>query len=72
VVNKNRAESRQSRTASKSSVNNTSSQRRSGTRSGSGGPKGPTKAQLYNEARQRNIQGRSTMTKQELAKALGK
>lgn len=36
------------------------------------GPGGPTKDQLYNEARQRNIHGRSTMSKQELKNALGK
>lgn len=72
TVNKNRAQAGQTRTASTSSVNDMSPQRRGGLRSGHGGPKGPTKAQLYNEAKQRNIKGRSTMTKQELAKALGK
>jgi hypothetical protein len=72
TVNKNRAQSGQSRTASKSSVNDVSPQRRGGKRSGRGGPKGLTKEQLYNEAKQRNIKGRSTMTKQELVKALGK
>ena len=72
TVNKNRAQSGESRTASKTSVNDMSPQRRGGLRSGRRGPKGPTKDQLYNEAKQRNIKGRSTMTKQELAKALGK
>ncbi|MFD1786580.1 hypothetical protein ACFSC3_03245 [Sphingomonas floccifaciens] len=33
---------------------------------------GPTKADLMAEARRRDIKGRSTMTKAELAKALGK
>lgn len=33
---------------------------------------GPTKAELMAEARKRDIRGRSTMTKAELAKALGK
>lgn len=33
---------------------------------------GPTKAELLAEARQKNIRGRSTMTKAELATALGK
>jgi hypothetical protein len=32
----------------------------------------PTRDQLYNEARRRHIKGRSSMTKQELAKALGR
>jgi hypothetical protein len=47
-----------------------SSSRRGGQRSHSGS-EGPTKDQLYNEARQRNIKGRSNMTKDELNKALG-
>jgi hypothetical protein len=38
-------------------------------RSGSGGP---TKDQLYDEARQRDVKGRSTMAKSELSKALGR
>lgn len=48
-----------------------SSSRRGGQRSHSGSG-GPTKEQLYNEARQRGIEGRSTMTKAELNKALGR
>jgi plasmid stabilization system protein ParE len=72
TVNKNRAQSGESRTASKTSVDDMSPQRRGGKRSGRRGPKGPTKDQLYNEAKQRNIKGRSTMSKQELARALGK
>ncbi|WP_280255298.1 plasmid stabilization protein [Nocardia wallacei] len=71
TVNKNRAQSGQSRTASKSSVRDKSPQRRGGQRSHSG-PGGPTRDQLYNEARQRGISGRSKMTKKELASALGK
>ncbi|WP_069162414.1 plasmid stabilization protein [Nocardia altamirensis] len=72
TVNKNRAQSGESRTASRSSTNDMSPQRRGGKRSGTKGPKGPTRDQLYNEARQRNIKGRSTMTKGELEKALGR
>ncbi|BCK53725.1 plasmid stabilization protein [Nocardia wallacei] len=71
TVNKNRAQSGESRTASKSSVRDKSPQRRGGQRSHSG-PGGPTRDQLYNEARQRGISGRSKMTKKELASALGK
>lgn len=33
---------------------------------------GPTKDQLYNEAKKRNIKGRSSMTKKELQNALGR
>ena len=71
TVNKNRAQSGESRQASKTSTNDVSPQHRGGKRShrGSGGP---TKAQLYNEAKQRNIKGRSTMDKKQLQRALGK
>ncbi|HEY3747797.1 MAG TPA: plasmid stabilization protein [Pseudonocardiaceae bacterium] len=71
TVNKNRARSGESKQASKTSLQDMSSQRRGGLRShkGSGGP---TKDQLYNEAKQRNIKGRSSMTKKELEKALGR
>ncbi len=71
TVNKNRAQSGQSRTASRSSVNDVSPQHRGGKRSHSGA-QGPTYDQLYNEARQRNIDGRSKMNKSELAHALGR
>ena len=71
TVNKNRAQSGESRTASRSSVQDVSPQHRGGKRSHSG-PGGPTRDQLYNEARQRGIKGRSKMTKQQLAKALGR
>jgi hypothetical protein len=72
TVNKNRAQSGESRQASKTSTQDTSPQRRGGQRSGTNRPKGQTKAQLYNEARKRNIKGRSTMTKKQLQNALGK
>jgi hypothetical protein len=73
TVNKNRAQSGESKQASKTSLNDTSPQRRGGKRSGNrAGPKGPTRDQLYNEAKQRNIKGRSSMTKDQLRKALGK
>ncbi|MEE4540513.1 plasmid stabilization protein [Streptomyces sp. V4-01] len=71
TVNKERARSGESRTASRSSLQDMSSSKRGGERSHAGSG-GPTKEQLYNEARQRNIKGRSTMTKNELSKALGR
>lgn len=71
TVNKNRAQSGESRTASRSSVKDKSPQERGGQRSGKG-PGGPTKEQLYNEAKKKNIKGRSSMSKKELAKALGR
>ena len=36
------------------------------------GPGGRTKAQLYAEARRRNIRGRSKMTKAQLERAVGR
>ncbi|MFC9434446.1 plasmid stabilization protein [Nocardia sp. NPDC057030] len=72
TVNKNRAQSGQSKTASRSSVQDKSPQQRGGQRSGTNRPKGPTRDQLYNEAKKRNIDGRSKMNKSQLAKALGK
>lgn len=71
TVNKERARSGEARTASRSSVHDISSGRRGGLRSHRG-PGGRTKAQLYNEAKQRNIEGRSKMTKAELERAVGR
>ncbi|MFJ8436706.1 plasmid stabilization protein [Kitasatospora sp. NPDC094019] len=70
TVNKERARHGESRTASRSSTHDISSARRGGLRSHRGAG-GPTYDQLYNEARQRNIEGRSKMNKSELARALG-
>jgi hypothetical protein len=71
TVNKERARSGESRTASKTSTRDISSSRRGGLRSHSGAG-GPTKEQLYNEARQRNIKGRSSMSKSQLERALAR
>jgi len=71
TVNKNRAQAGESKTASRSSIKDMSPQKRGGQRSHSGA-QGPTYDQLYNEAKQRNIKGRSKMTKKELANALGR
>lgn len=73
TVNKNRARSGESDQASKTSTDDMSPQQRGGKRSGRGmGPGGPTKDQLYNEAKQRNIKGRSSMSKRQLENALGR
>jgi hypothetical protein len=71
TVNKERARAGESRTASRSSIDDVSSGHRGGKRSHTGA-QGRTKAQLYNEAKQRNIQGRSSMTKAELERALSR
>ncbi|MEU1301917.1 plasmid stabilization protein [Streptomyces shenzhenensis] len=70
TVNKERARAGESRTASRTSVEDMSSGRRGGLRSGKGA-QGPTYDQLYEEARRRNIHGRSDMNKSELRRALG-
>lgn len=71
TVNKERARSGESRSASTTSTEDISSGRRGGLRSHSGSA-GRTKAQLYAEARRKNIRGRSAMSKDELAKAVGR
>jgi len=69
VVNKERAQHGESVEASPSSINDMSSGRRGGLRSRQG-PAGRTLLQLRNEARQRGLQGRSTMNKAPLESAL--
>jgi len=69
TVNKERARAGEAKQASKTSTNDISSGRRGGLRSHSG-PGGRTKAQLYAEARHKNIDGRSKMTKSQLEKAV--
>jgi hypothetical protein len=71
TVNKERARAGEAATASKSSTDDISSGRRGGLRSHRG-PGGRTKAQLYNEAKQKRVEGRSKMTKAELARAVGR
>ncbi|MEU1274886.1 plasmid stabilization protein [Streptomyces sp. NPDC005799] len=71
TVNKERARSGESETASRSSTKDMSSSRRGGQRSGNRtGSQGPTRDQLYNEAKQRGIEGRSNMNKDQLQRAL--
>ncbi|MDX3691768.1 plasmid stabilization protein [Streptomyces europaeiscabiei] len=70
TVNKERARSGESRTASRTSIQDMSSSRRGGQRSHKGA-QGPTYDQLYEEARKRGIQGRSDMNKSQLKRALG-
>jgi hypothetical protein len=72
TVNKNRARSGESRSASKSSLRGKSPSARGGQRSGTNRPKGQTREQLYNEAKRLNIQGRSRMTKAQLQRAVAR
>ncbi|GGX87822.1 plasmid stabilization protein [Streptomyces hiroshimensis] len=71
TVNKERARSGESKTASRSSIQDMSSSKRGGQRSHSGS-EGPTYDQLYAEAQRRNIHGRSRMNKAELKRKLGR
>jgi hypothetical protein len=71
TVNKERARSGESQTASTTSTEDISSGRRGGLRSHSGAA-GRTKAQLYADAKKRSIKGRSTMTKAQLERALAR
>jgi hypothetical protein len=70
TVNKERARSGESRTSSRTSTRDMSSGRRGALRSGTRRTKGRTKEQLYNEAKRRNIPGRSQMTKAQLQRAV--
>lgn len=69
TVNKERARHGESRTASKTSIKDKSSGQRGGERSHKG-PGGRTKAQLYEEAKRKNVKGRSSMNKSQLQKAV--
>ena len=71
TVNKERARSGESRERSRTSTRDMSSSRRGGLRSGTNRPKGRTKEQLYNEAKNLGIEGRSRMTKAQLQRAIG-
>ena len=69
TVNKERSRSGEARTSSPTSTRDISSGRRGGLRSHRG-PDGRTKAQLYQEAKEKRIPGRSRMTKAQLQRAV--
>jgi hypothetical protein len=71
TVNKERARHGEAKESSRTSTDDISSGRRGGLRSHQG-PGGRTRDQLYNEARQRNIKGRSKMNKAQLERAVGR
>ncbi|MET9116923.1 plasmid stabilization protein [Streptomyces longwoodensis] len=71
TVNKERARSGEAKTASRTSTEDMSSSKRGGQRSGKGS-QGPTYDQLYEEAKKKNVKGRSDMNKDQLQRALGK
>jgi hypothetical protein len=71
TVNKERARHGESRQASRTSTDDISSGRRGGLRSHRGAG-GRTYDQLYEEARRKGIRGRSSMTKAQLQRAVGR
>jgi hypothetical protein len=71
TVNKERARAGEAAEVSRSSIDDISSGRRGGLRSHRGAG-GRTRDQLYNEAREKGIKGRSKMTKAELERAVGR
>src|SRR5436190_6727893 len=71
TVNKERARHGEARESSRTSTDDISSGRRGGLRSHHG-PGGRTRDQLYEEAKDKGIKGRSKMTKRQLEKAVGR
>jgi plasmid stabilization system protein ParE len=69
TVNKERARRGEAKESSRSSTEDISSGRRGGLRSHSG-PGGRTRDQLYEEAKRKNVRGRSKMSKAELKRAV--
>jgi hypothetical protein len=70
TVNKERARAGEARTSSRLSRTDISSGRRGGLRSGTERPKGRTYDQLYEEARRKNVAGRSSMNTAQLERAV--
>jgi hypothetical protein len=72
TVNKDRARAGESRERSSTSTRDISSGRRGGLRSGTNRPKGRTRDQLYEEAKDLGIEGRSKMNKASLERAVNR
>jgi hypothetical protein len=72
TVNKERARAGESRSSSKTSTRDPKSASQRGGQRSHSGAQGPTKDQLYEEAKKRNIDGRSSMNKEQLERALGR
>ena len=70
TVNKERARAGEAKESSRLSREDISSGRRGGLRSGTRRPKGRTRDQLYEEAKDLGIEGRSKMNKAQLQRAV--
>jgi hypothetical protein len=71
TVNKERARAGEAKTASRTSTRDPKSAPERGERSHRGA-QGPTRDQLYEEARKKNVEGRSAMNKEQLRRAVGR
>ncbi|MEV7471975.1 plasmid stabilization protein [Streptomyces kronopolitis] len=72
TVNKERARSGEAKTAGKASTRDPKSASQRGGERSHRGASGPTRDQLYQEAKRKNIDGRSTMNKAQLRRAVGR
>ncbi|MEU8914391.1 MULTISPECIES: plasmid stabilization protein [Streptomyces] len=72
TVNKERARSGEAKSASKTSLRDPKSAPQRGGERSHKGPLSPTRDQLYEEAKKKNIDGRSQMNKEQLRKAVGR
>ncbi|WP_438483891.1 plasmid stabilization protein [Streptomyces sp. S186] len=72
TVNKERARSGESRSSSRVSTQDPKSASQRGGERSHRGAQGPTKDQLYEEARKKNVEGRSNMNKEQLRRAVGR
>lgn len=70
TVNKERARAGEAKESSRLSREDISSGRRGGLRSGTRRPKGRTRDQLHEEAKDMGIEGRSKMNKEQLQRAV--
>ncbi|MER6116604.1 plasmid stabilization protein [Streptomyces sp. NPDC001743] len=70
TVGEEHARAGEPRTASRTPLGGVPSSRRGGQGAHPGGT-GPTRDQLYEEAKRKDVKGRSAMTKAELARAVG-
>ncbi|WP_326810844.1 plasmid stabilization protein [Streptomyces scopuliridis] len=72
-VNKERARAGEAKTSSRVSTRDPKSASQRGGERSHRGPQGPTRDQLYEEAKKKkNVEGRSSMSKQQLREALGR
>ncbi|MCM2416449.1 plasmid stabilization protein [Streptomyces sp. RKAG290] len=72
TVNKERARSGEAKTASKTSTRDPKSASQRGGERSHKGAQGRTRGQLYEEAKKKNIEGRSTMNKEQLRRAVSR